>query len=490
MVEEEGGCPRSFRFYKMKVFVSLLFVTAALVLVRATPRVSRESERHITVNHAKQIDRYYLEDLESQSHGPEHFCDIKHVSQDDCETYADELKNMHVSIRQMLTTKPEVMDGPMTLLLPAPVYAQRPEKLSNDLDTPLERLEKLESALQEGFKFVEEFVFTGRDNLPIVEVLPMIRQTGSLFQRVLFNWHYHTFDKDMYDRLAPDEIAYISTFFELYGLEHYNFRFGFFYGNRMSSFTYSHRRKGDGPINSGRFACGTTSQERPFAFSVAPIIERLGIKLDPWYEQHPADFSFYGLGWDHPKKYLKLYIMFHDLTKLPPHHEKLTLEKIRMANITDDPAHMDVASHGLISYTYIVDYDTTDDKHLCEVDPATGEGTCRDSANPAVTLHEEKVYIYPNDDEVMRHATRSEAPHLAIPDGVVGVAWMFASRRDFVPQYDIRITPESLELWKDRVGKPGTAIMENYEKIDLYLETMNYNEESGEYVLYFPAGSG
>ena len=104
-----------------------------------------------------------------------------------------------------------------------------------------------------------------------------IRATGSLFQRALFNWHYHWASYDIYDRLAADEVAYISTFFELYGLEHFFFKFGYFYGNRMSSFTYSHRRKGPLPLHSGRFACGTTSQEQEFAGSAAPVLERLGI---------------------------------------------------------------------------------------------------------------------------------------------------------------------------------------------------------------------
>ena len=52
----------------------------------------------------------------------------------------------------------------------------------------------------------------------------------------------------------------------------------------MSSFTYSHRRKGPLPIKSGRFACGTTSQEQAFASSAVPVLDRLGIELDSHYD--------------------------------------------------------------------------------------------------------------------------------------------------------------------------------------------------------------
>ena len=66
---------------------------------------------------------------------------------------------------------------------------------------------------------------------------------------------------------------------------------------------------------------------------------------------------------------------------------------------------------------------------------------------------------------------------------------MFATKRDFVPQYDVRVTEETLAVWRKKVGDEGSAIMDKYESIKLYLETMNYFGQD-KFVLYFPAGSG
>ena len=51
---------------------------------------------------------------------------------------------------------------------------------------------------------------------------------------------------------------------------------------------------------------------------------------------------------------------------------------------------------------------------------------------------------------------------------------MFATKRDFVPQYDVRVTDETLAVWRKNVGDEESAVLDKYESIGLYLETMNY----------------
>jgi hypothetical protein len=258
----------------------------------------------------------------------------------------------------------------------------------------------------------------------------------------------------------------------------------------MSSFTYSHRRKGPLPLHSGRFACGTTSQEQEFAGSAAPVLERLGIDLDSHYTKHMYDFSFYGLGWDHDKNYFKVYIMFHDITKMPQKYLDLTSKKLAQAGITDEPQTLELAQHGLISLTYIVEYpEDVYEKMKCEKAENDGPFECKNKmdSKPTVTLQEEKIYIYPMDDELERQ--HKKGGKLQMPEASVGAAWMFATKRDFVPQYDVRVTEDTLAVWRKKVGDEGSAIMDKYESIGLYLETMNYFGQD-KFVLYFPAGSG
>ena len=218
---------------------------------------------------AKQADKYTGE-LELLGLGPLKFCDIREVSDtEDCDTYLEEVEQFLGTIGLIFETTPEVVThGPVSLVVPMEAY--------KDDKTPEERLRTLNYEFQKYKMFYEQKITTGLEELPMTDIIMFIRATGSLFQRALFNWHYHWASYDIYDRLAADEVAYISTFFELYGLEHFFFKFGYFW-NRMSSFTYSHRRKGPLPLHSGRFMCGTTSQEQEFAGSAAPVLERLGI---------------------------------------------------------------------------------------------------------------------------------------------------------------------------------------------------------------------
>ena len=225
--------------------------------------VSRQEERKIMLEVAKQADKYTGE-LELLGLGPLKFCDIREVSDtEDCDTYLEEVEQFLGTIGLIFETTPEVVThGPVSLVVPMEAY--------KDDKTPEERLRTLNYEFQKYKMFYEQKITTGLEELPMTDIIMFIRATGSLFQRALFNWHYHWASYDIYDRLAADEVAYISTFFELYGFEHFFFKFGYFYGNRMSSFTYSHRRKGPLPLHSGRFACGTTSQEHAFAGSAAP----------------------------------------------------------------------------------------------------------------------------------------------------------------------------------------------------------------------------
>ena len=63
--------------------------------------------------------------------------------------------------------------------------------------------------------FYKENIPIGKGALPLEDIAPFMRATGSLFQRALFNWHYHWASTDIYDRLAADEVSYVNTFLKL-----------------------------------------------------------------------------------------------------------------------------------------------------------------------------------------------------------------------------------------------------------------------------------
>lgn len=474
----------------MKIFILIVITILSITVSCCHSKriikpsfVSAEEEKEIMLDVAKQAE-IYTNELGEMGMGPANFCDIRETNDmTDCETYLEEVGEFFKTIKMIFDSTPKVIThGPISLVVPMKEYKKS--------KTPEDRLKILEEEYKKFVNFYEENIPIGKDALPLEDIAPFMRATGSLFQRALFNWHYHWASTDIYDRLAADEVSYVNTFFELYGYEHFFFKFGYFYGNRMSSFTYSHRRKGPLPIKSGRFACGTTSQEQAFASSAVPVLDRLGIELDSHYDKHPYDFSFYGLGWDHDKNYFKVYIMFHDINKMPEKYLDLTTKKLAKAGITSNPETLSLAEHGLISLTYIVKYpDDVYEKMQCENAPNDDGIKCQNKmdSKPTVTLQEEKIYIYPLDEELEKQNEKGGL--LTMPKATVGAAWMFATKRDFVPQYDVRVSDETLAQWRKNVGLGGSAIMNKYESIGLYLETMNYFGND-KFVLYFPAGSG
>jgi hypothetical protein len=385
------------------------------------------------------------------------------------------------------------------------------------LERVITRLLRLRRDLTEFVDKAYEASYLG-DAMPLSKLGPIVRACGSLFQRVLFNWEVGRADAlAFYDNLLVSEKRYVETFFELYGFEHYNFHFGLWYGNRMSSFTWSHRSKSNG--KSARFACGTTSQEAPFEAAAQAVLEERGISLDGVLlkkksslataagavadaeaakgegkldeqeeEKDIADaLSFYGLGWDFESRHFKLYLMVHGLPDgLPDRYSMLAKEQLAAAGI--DIARVQVEQHGLISLTYRqegnVDVCVGADGGAC--DEKEGQGGAVVAAS---TLHEEKVYVYPTAATTVAFA--QSVPDVTALDGktTANVAWLLASKRGFVAQFDTIITPESAAHWRKLLGEKGSKIMDEYEGIGMKLETVAFQDKSS-WTLYFPAGSG
>jgi hypothetical protein len=314
---------------------------------------------------------------------------------------------------------------------------------------------------------VSESIYLSEE-IPLSTLAPTMRSIGSLFQRLLFNWHLVEGNRvNFYQRLLPSEQRYLELFFELYGYEHYNFNFGLWYGNRMSSFTWSHRSRTS--ENSIRFACGTTSQEEPFALFAMDVLKERAITLGEEFDSNNQEFSFYGLGWDLQESSFKVYIMFHGgIASLPKTYREMAEEKLTEVGI--DLANVQVHSHGLISLTY------NDGSH-----------------DHAVQLHEKKVYLYPTIASASRHHSNSAQAKERIldiqTDTTENVAWLLASKRGFVPQYDTKMTLESIASWKEFLSHFGASLIDKYASINLHLETIAYQSRD-KWTLYFPAGSG
>ena len=352
------------------------------------------------------------------------------------------------------------------------------------------------------------------DAMPLSTLGPIIRGCGSLFQRILFNWEVGRADAvAFYDNLLISEKRYVETFFELYGYEHYYFHFGLWYGNRMSSFTWSHRSKSKS--KSARFACGTTSQEEPFAIAAQAVLDERQISLDDVFvqpktagkgesaetvsaatkEMMKTSLSFYGLGWDFESRHFKVYLMVHGLPDgLPERFAALATEQLSAAGI--DLSQVQVEQHGLISLTYHhsegvgVCVEADGSSRECENGVAADAGNVDDRADVgASTLHEEKVYVYPTSETAMAFA--KSVPDVTALDGkmTANVAWLLASKRGFVAQFDTIITPESSAHWRELLGDKGSKIMDEYESIGLKLETVAFQDKNS-WTLYFPAGSG
>ncbi len=351
------------------------------------------------------------------------------------------------------------------------------------------------------------------DVMPLSKLGPIVRGCGSLFQRVLFNWEIGRADAlEFYNNLLISEKRYVENFFELYGYEHYNFHFGLWYGNRMSSFTWSHRSQSKG--KSARFACGTTSQEDLFAAAAQAVMDERGISLndiffkkmsqmeaadarenngelekkkekEEWKEGTMHELSFYGLGWDFESRHFKLYLMVHGLPDgLPDRYGALAKTQLAAAGI--DIARVQVEQHGLISLTF------HNDENACVGFNGDVCGEEEGSSNTVAgtsILHEEKVYVYPTASTTA--ALGQSIPGVTALDGktTANVAWLLASKRGFVAQFDTIITPESTEHWRKLLGEKGAHIMDEYEAIGMKLETVAFQDKSS-WTLYFPAGSG
>ena len=82
-------------------------------------------------------------------------------------------------------------------------------------------------------------------------------------------------------------------------------------------------------------------------------------------------------------------------------------------------------------------------------------------------------------------------PGVTALDGktTANVAWLLASKRGFVAQFDTVITPDSAAHWRKLLGAKGAQIMDDYESIGMKLETVAFQDKSS-WTLYFPAGSG
>ena len=105
----------------------------------------------------------------------------------------------------------------------------------------------------------------------------------------------------------------------------------------------------------------------------------------------------------------------------------------------------------------------------CEKAENDGPFECKNKmdSKPTVTLQEEKIYIYPMDEELEKQDAKGGK--LKMPDATVGAAWMFATKRDFVPQYDVRVTDETLAVWRKK-SVTKECNYDKYESIGLYLK--------------------
>lgn len=321
---------------------------------------------------------------------------------------------------------------------------------------------------------IESESFYGSDSMhrdiSLKLLAPIVRAIGSLFQRTLFNWQLSDSKQlDFYHRLLGSERRYLELFFELYGYELYNLHFGLWTGNRMSSYTWSHRSTSTS--SSLRFACGTTSQEEPFALYARDVLIERSIDSGHEIEQVKDGLSFYGLGWDLEANNFKLYLKFRDVDILPDTYKSLATNKLQEVEINF--SQIDIAQYGLVSLTYY------------------------NSEKSESILHEIKVYLYPTENELIRHYLKTEQSGHRINDSLISnvelyssitnVAWLMASKRGFIEQFDIDVSKSS--LWRSIVGENGNRIIDRYNSIHLKLETIAY-QSNDSWTMYFPVGSG
>ncbi len=295
------------------------------------------------------------------------------------------------------------------------------------------------------------------------------------FQRTLFHWHNVKFwvhqgqnssklgnSISIIDQLLPEEISYLNKYFSITGQEFLNFGFfGNWTGNRMSSYTYSHRSK-DGTIDSLRFRVGTTSQPQELLFDAIRVLKARGIDLPKNILQNrsldtaPSEskgLQFYGLGWDLRKSQFKVYYMMDSFAAIPLEYQNLLPDFVRSK-------HRKLLRYSLLSYTY--------------------DGARNNS------LHEVKIYVYPKtiEDAISIGIVPGDKP----PNKYVStVAIMFSDKRGKVAQYD---TDDIWScIWHGEMSKSGQKILDSYMDVGMNLETFTY-ESRNTFTLYFPAGSG
>ena len=519
------------------------------------------------------------------------FCSDGGALTDHCSNYIDSLNQMLTSCSSMMATSPFHIAAPVRPVLvpfkavvdPTPeisdVDVAQAFKIFSDHDTnaadqamaalsssaatkemsELSTVVALEiSNLRTALGLFVDQAYEGTYldfQMPLPTLAPIVRAIGSLFQRLLFNWQLgnNANSMDFYTkRLLVSEKNYMEYFFELYGYEQYNFHFGLWYGNRMSSFTWSHRSRHAESEDSIRFACGTTSQEEPFAMMGLQVLEERSIDLSMEFDMTSDDLTFYGLGWDLEANNFKVYLMFHNFDTLPDKYKALANTTLHGIGI--ELKSVDLGKHGLISLTYndkTYEGDKVEEKseqndgeqndgeqndgeqhdgeqhdgeqhdgeqHSDEQDSEHSDGSGLDGSgsncdgdvlayydpksstnsnhecslfhhlSKALTLHEEKIYLYPTVEEAYR---QQDKHHIKPLDGTStsNVAWLLASKRGFVPQFDAVITPDSEAVWRKRLGAKGKHMIDKYQNIHLQLETIAYHSKD-DWTIYFPAGSG
>jgi tetratricopeptide (TPR) repeat protein len=425
----------------------------------------------------------------------------------DFSVYGESLRNSWQSVMQMLKQVPDAVSAPIAL----------PSRLGDIADLDIR------------FSASPQIMTTVMWSNVVMEI----------YQRVLFNWHCLTFS-DLHKPLLPSEVNYIETFFKIHGEEHRSFDLrGDWVGNRMSSYTYSHQirddkqekgnmQRDDGSlerarsstnlddgveednllstsvgkgyserlssgvkVDSSRFRFGTTSQFGILYNAAIPVFKARNIDKEIVDGFILADggesFSFYGLGWDHKKKFFKIYLMVHEYAAITRKCTKNKMSSIKtesgkMACLLQDLVTPNQASialqHNLISFTFR--YNGKKTEVSAEVS-ATGSIKEEVKANVSPTLHEYKVYLYPRDIE------QAATIGIPVPSYTGTAALMFSSNRGIIPQFDI--DKERVCMWRAQLTPTGKRILDVYFDVGISLETVAFSDEKL-YNLYFPAGSG
>ena len=247
----------------------------------------------------------------------------------------------------------------------------------------------------------------------------------------LFQWHCDTF-YPIRDEISDAEWHYLETCFQLPNSLMEVPESGY---DEYSYYTYSHRVRGE-DVNSSRFAYGTLLHVESALEAAKAVIDEKDIQVDPYFLESPSSF-FYGLGWDLMAGHFKVYFREQDLSALP---------QAQLQTLIDEslPTYQ---SEGLVSFTY-----------------SKGE--------EGYTLHEEKVYIYPN---------RDKKEDGEIFPGTKGRVLMSTSKRGILTQYDV----SQPKQWRERLNQTGKDILQKYHKKGYTLDTI-VMKDADNFTLYFP----